>query len=150
MQTDRTPHLLIPTCAQCDEIALREMPELLCDIEDRFGFDVLKAFLFEFGGRQYSVSVRPNAARKQSGVSDLHEWLHHRCVAGKISVPLGNIALQTRLAWTIALHLRAGWSLAVIAQAVACEARTVSLHKNRLVKIGWLRAALPNPERKAS
>jgi hypothetical protein len=150
MQTDRTPHLLIQTCAQCDEIAVREMPELLCAIEDRFGFDVLKAFLFEFGGRQYSISIRPNARRKQSALSDLHDWLHERCVAGTIPVPMGNLALQTRIAWTVAVHLRDGLSLAATARAVACEVRTVSGHKKRLVKIGWLRAALPNPERKAS
>jgi hypothetical protein len=63
---------------------------------------------------------------------------------------LGNLALQTRVAWTIAVHLRNGLSLAATARAVACEARTVSGHKKRLVKIGWLRATLPNPERKAS
>jgi hypothetical protein len=48
------------------------------------------------------------------------------------------------------VHLRDGLSLAATARAVACEVRTVSGHKKRLVKIGWLRAALPNPERKAS
>lgn len=150
MPTDRTPHLLIPTCAQCDDIGLREMPELLCEIEGRFGFEVLKTFLLEFGGRDYCVTVRPRSDRTQPDLAHLNKWLRDRCVSGRIAVPLGNVSLQTRVAWTIAVHLRNGWSLAATAQAVACDLRTVSLHKQRLVKLGWLRASLPKPEREAS
>lgn len=149
METDLTPHLLIPTCAQCDEIGLREMPELLCDIEAAFGFDVLKAFLFAYGGGEYYVKVLPTVATKQSDLWPLHLWLKQRLYGGKITIPMGNIALITRVAWTIAMRLREGWSLATIARAVGCDTRTVSMHKKRLIKIGWLRAALPNPESKA-
>jgi hypothetical protein len=147
MSTDRTPHLLIPSCAQCDAIGLREMPELLSDIEERFGFEVLKAFLLEYGGRHYGVAVRPKVDRTGSDLAELHQWLQGRCVAGSIAIPLGPVALSTRIAWTIAVHLRDGWSLAATARAVACDLRTVSLHKQRLVKRGWLRASLPTPER---
>lgn len=150
MQTDLTPHLLIPTCTQCDEIALREMPELLCDIETQFGTALLTEFLFAYGGRQYSVSVRPTEERKASRLWPVHEFMRSRCIAGDISIPMGTVAFTVRLAWTIALRLRDGWSLAEIARAVGCDTRTVSHHKKRLTKIGWLRAALPHPERQAS
>lgn len=150
MENDLTPHLLIPTCIQCDQIGLREMPELLCEIEAEFGFDVLIAFLSINGGRQYCVKVMPTMATKQSDLWPLHLWLKQRLYGGKITVPMGNIALVTRVAWTIAVRLREGWSLSSIARAVGCDTRTVSMHKQRLTKIGWLRTALPKSERKAS
>lgn len=138
MKTDLTPHLLIPTCAECDAIALREMPELLCDIEAEFGFDMLKEFLFAHGGGQYCVKRQLSPEIKASPLLAVHVWMRARLYGGTVTIPMGNLSLNVRLAWTIATHLRAGMSLAATARATGCDARTVSAHKKRLVKIGWL------------
>ena len=148
MANDLFPHLEQPTCAQCAGIGLTVIPRLLWEMEDDCGEAVLFAFLRAHGGREFCVPVLEPQPDETDLIGLAVQWLHRTIGRGKMTVPLGPISYQARLAWTIYRRLAAGASLSAIARDLQCDTRTVSVQKRRLFQIGALPVrplALPKP-----
>ncbi|THD81539.1 hypothetical protein E7811_16675 [Aliigemmobacter aestuarii] len=116
MANDLFPNLLFPTCAECAGIDMH-VPEMLWDIEDECGFDVLKPFLLEYAGRE--LRVTPKDAHDYSDDPVAVVKRHLSFALGqrlKITVPQGPASREARLRWTIHQALRQGQSLNTISK----------------------------------
>ncbi|MGB3313022.1 MAG: helix-turn-helix domain-containing protein [Albidovulum sp.] len=138
MSNDPTPHLLFPTCAECNRIGLPAMPGTLRDMERDLGPHVLRAFLMAHGGREYCVRATVPDTARPGPLGQADDWMRARFGAGRVNIPKGPAAQSARLAWTIFTRLAAGWSLARIAEATGCHTRTVSQRKKLFLDLGVL------------
>lgn len=139
MSFDPTPHLLFPSCADCNRIGLPPMPEMLRTMERDVGAAAVREFLLAYGGREFKA----RAASSESLADDTpaEAWMHKHYCGEKITIPMGPAANSARLAWTIFARLAEGWSLARIATATGYHLRTISNRKNLFLALGVLPAA---------
>lgn len=127
--TDRLKiKLEIPSCSECEKIGI-EMPDLYNRMERDLGADALRAFLSSYGGQQFAVPVKPSNDAAP-------EWLRRNLGFGNITLPLGPVGVNARIAWAIYELLKSGASIAKCANATGCHERTVSEHKARLQCMG--------------
>ncbi|WP_296644974.1 hypothetical protein, partial [Roseinatronobacter sp.] len=115
MTRERPTDLPYPTCAQCEGIGLSAGPDWQYDLEDDLGFDVLKALLIAYGGRE--MQIRKSAEPATDALGHALAWMSARFGAGKITVQFGPLARKNRVAWLIYTMLRDGASLAQVAGA---------------------------------
>lgn len=111
---------------------------MLWDMEDACGEAALFAFLLAYGGREYIGPVEEPAVRDGDPLSIARHWVHGNVGHGKMTLPLGPAAYRRRLAWTIFDRLSKGHSRAQISQELRLTTRSVSIHRNRLRRIGAL------------
>lgn len=143
----RPSDLPYPTCAQCAGIGLDLVPDWQHDLEDDQGFDVLKALITAYGGREMHV-LRRQPDNPTDPLDLAQAWLFARFGPGKMMIHLGPLARRNRVAWLIFTMLRDGASLAEIAAATEMTTRTISRHKKRLQDIGALPAPAPSNTRR--
>ncbi|WP_296639943.1 hypothetical protein, partial [Roseinatronobacter sp.] len=115
MTNERPSDLPYPTCAQCAGLGLYAGPNWQNDLEDDLGFDVLKALIVAYGGRELHIKHTPEPATDALGQAKV--WMSARIGAGKITVHFGPLARKNRVAWLIYTMLRDGASLAQVAGA---------------------------------
>ena len=83
MSNDPYPLLLFPTCAEAGGIGL-SVPELLWDLEDACGPDVIKAVVLAFGGREISLSGVWETPFDRDPVQTGREWLRRQLGKGNM------------------------------------------------------------------
>lgn len=140
MTTDPFPNLLFPTCAECAGIGITAMPDLLWDMEDDCGPEVMKAFVLAHGGREYAVPKEQEHVlpfeRDPLRLAD--EWMRKRIGVGRITVSKGPGGRNNRVAWTAFKLLAAGASLSAVSEATGSDVRTICNIKAKLRKVGAL------------
>lgn len=123
------------------------VPDWQYDMEDDLGFDVLKALILAYGGRELSIWSRQPAIIS-SPLEQAQAWLFNRFGAGTVVVQIGPLARGNRVAWLIFTMLRDGASLATVAAATETHTRTISRHRKRLQDMGALPAPAPSNTRR--
>ena len=137
MSNTPTLGLLVPTCAQAYGIGIY-MPPYLLTLEREVGAVALRAFLFEWAGREINIPVAIQADMPHAAIlANLRDHFG----PGRMTIASGPVSYNARLAWSIYEGLRAGRSGAEVARHCGCHARTVSNHKKRLKE----RGLLPSP-----
>ena len=143
MSRDPTPHLLFPSCADCNRIGLPLMPAMLRDMERDIGAEPVRAFLLAYGGREFATRAARSAAKNDETRAEA--WMHTHFPGERVTIPKGPSATSARLAWTIYNRLAEGWSHTRIAAATGCHTRTVSSRHNLFRSLGILPVAPTSP-----
>lgn len=142
MKPDPFPDLLFPSCAECAGIGYRHVPALLWDMEDDCGADVMKAFALQHGGTVMKISaahaIPDFRAPDLDPLTAARGWLFQAKGRGDLTIPLGPASRAARVAWTAFQMLKAGASLAQVAERTAVDLRTVCNIKNKLRLVGAL------------
>lgn len=140
MSRERIPLSDFPTCAQCREMGV-PVSDTLARMEAALGHGVLVAFLVRHGGRDIEVPARAPATQPDDDVGRALEWLHRDLGAGRWNVPLGPSSARARFSFAVLRRLRAGRSLAGIAEELGCHTRTVTQRKTHFTRRGLLPAS---------
>jgi hypothetical protein len=141
MTTDPTPHLLFPTCADCNRIGLPPLPEMLVAMEKALGPDVLRAFLLAYGGREYATRRTAPDSYRDGPLGKADAWMQAEYSGINIHVPKGPAARTGRVAFTIWTRLCEGQSLRQIATETDSTMRTVCNRKKLFTDMGVLPTA---------
>jgi hypothetical protein len=136
MMTDPFPNLLLPTCAECAGIGITNIPELLWAMEDACGEEVMKAMVLHYGGREFGVKKPCPDKANQSLIDQGKAWIYQYRGVGRIVLPKGPAARNSRLAWTVYKLLKEGKSLNAVSEKTGADLRTVCNIKKRLRQIG--------------
>lgn len=129
-------YLPTPTCSEAYAIGIYIPPHLL-SIERTVGVEPLRAFLEEWGGREFGIPTTVTADTPHAEVVDA---LRAQFGPGRFMIAVGPLGSNVRVAWSVYLGLKNGMSLTEIARQCGCHARTVSGHKKRLMDRGLLSA----------
>ena len=142
MKPDPFPDLLFPSCAECAGIGYRYVPALLWDMEDDCGADVMKAFALQHGGTVMKISaahaIPDFRAPDLDPLTAARGWLFPAKGRSDLTISLGPGSPAARVAWTAFQRLKAGASLAQVAERTAVDLRTVCNIKNKLRLVGAL------------
>jgi hypothetical protein len=111
MTTDPTPHLLFPTCADCNRIGLPLLPGMLVAMEKDLGPDMLRAFLLAYGGREYATRRTAPDSPRDGPLGQADAWMQAEFSGMKLQVPKGPASRAARVACTIWTRLCEGQSL---------------------------------------
>lgn len=112
------------------------MPDLLVSMEDALGAELVRGFLTDWAGRQYSVRSRKTPAGRPH--HEVSEWLRREIGWGTLLIPMGPASRSVRLRWAIYARLRDGQSSSRIARAIGCHSRTVARNKKEFARRGLL------------
>ena len=110
------------------------MSTFLVRMEEDLGQDATRAFLAEWGGREFHIARYRGAGT----APEVLDWLRREIGHGKVMTPIGPAARQARIAWAVYARLCEGQSLATIAKALGLHTRTVSKRKRELSARGLL------------
>lgn len=138
MTTDPTPHLLFPTCADCNRIGLPLMPAMLIAMEKDLGPDVLRAFLMAHNGREYATRRTAPETYRDGPLGQADAWMQAEYTGVNLVVPKGPASRSARLAFTIWTRLCEGQSLRQIATETDSTMRTVCGRKRLFQDMGVL------------
>lgn len=135
MAIDPTPHLLVPTCADCAAMGIH-VPEMLHEMELGIGVAALRDFLMAHGGREFSIPVRQDPDAPADRAMTPTDWLIANHGWGRITLSKGPTAHRARVSFTVLTLPRQGRSITQIAAATGIHSRSVSGVLKRLTERG--------------
>lgn len=135
MANDLTPHLLIPSCADCAAMGIH-VAGFLHDMEAAIGVDTLRDFLLTHGGREVLVPTGRKARSDPDTPTSALDWLTRNVGWGRLTIPKGPVAHRARVSFTVLTMRRDGKSIDQIAVATGIHSRSVSIILKRLAERG--------------
>jgi hypothetical protein len=138
MSNDPHSELDFPTCAEAAGIGFAAIPDMLWDMEDDCGAEVMKAMVLAYGGLELTVSKIHHFPWERDPLIQGRAWLWERLGPGSVRIPKGPGTRSARVAWTAFRLLRDGASLSAVSLATGCDMRTISNIKRKLRGIGAL------------
>ncbi len=137
MAIDPTPHLLVPSCADCAAMGMH-VPEMLHEMEEDIDADAVRDFLLAHGGREFSIPVRHDLDTLPGRQMTATDWLVLNHGFGRITLPKGPAGHRMRVNFTVLTLRREGRSVGQIATATGIHSRSVSAILKRLTERGLL------------